>query len=114
MEAKDQSEIINELKRLSRRVDDVSKTTDSLMEDRNILEDILTRLTALENAMHLQRATATENAKNLKADISEVSAVVEAKVDSVTENMDSHTVIVKSPKESVLQKIIHRVGGGKK
>jgi len=107
------TDVANELKRLSRRIDDVSKTTDSLMTDRNILEDILTRLTAVENALHLQRATATENAKNLKADISEVGAVVEAKVDAVTENIDKHTVIVKSPQESVIQKILHRVGGGK-
>lgn len=101
--------ITDELKRLSRRIDGQGKDISLLMADRNILEDILTRMTALENAMHLQRATATENTKATKAAISEVSAVVEAKVDQVSEQMDNKTIIVKSPRESVIQKIFKRI-----
>ena len=102
--------ISDELKRLSRRIEDIAKTVDLLFSDREILEDLLTRMTAVESAIHLQRSTATTNAKNIHEDINEVKDVVEAKVGEVAESMDDKTVIVKSPKESVIQKILHRVG----
>ena len=101
--------ITNELKRLSRRIEDIAKTQDLLFKDREILEDILTRLTSLENAMDTQRSTQTENAKNIKADISDVKDAVEAKVDEVTDTMDDKTVILKSPKQGVFEKIISRI-----
>jgi archaellum component FlaC len=102
--------IADELKRLSRRIEALSKTTDMLMEDRNILEDILTRLTALENAMRLQRATATENVKTINANINEVQAIVESKIDEVNLVTDDKTVIVKAPTENIIQKVLHKMG----
>ena len=105
------ADVSDELKRLSRRIEEIGKTTDLLFNDRELLEDILARLSAVESAIHLSRSTQTENAKNTKADINEVKDIVEAKVDEVNETIDSQTVIVKSPKESVLQKIINKVGG---
>lgn len=103
--------IADELKRLSRRLDTLQKSTDLLFKDREILEDVLTRLTALENAMNLQRQTATENAKNMRNDISGVKEAVEAKVEEVTEHMDDKTVIVKAPHDTILQKIINKLKG---
>lgn len=108
------TEITDELKRLSRRIEEIGKTIDLLFADREILEDVLSRMTAVENAMHLQRSTATENAKNIKADISEVKDAVEAKVGEVAETMDSKTVIVRAPKQSVIQTIIGKLKGGDK
>jgi hypothetical protein len=105
------SNIADELKRLSRRIDEQRKNLDLLMADRNILEDILTRMTAVENAMHLQRSTATENAKDIKADIVEVRDAVEAKVGEVSESMDDKTVILKSSNQNVIQKIFDKVSG---
>jgi len=103
--------IADELKRLSRRIEEIGKTTNLLFQDRELLEDILSRLLAVESAINLQRATQTENAKNTKADINEVKDIVDAKIDEVNETIDNKTVIVKSPKESILQKIINKVGG---
>lgn len=105
------TEIVDELKRLSRRINEQGKTIDLIMQDRNILEDILHRLGAVESALNMSRSTATENAKNAKEDISEIKDIVDAKVDEISQTIDGKTLIVKSPKESVLQKIINRVGG---
>lgn len=103
--------IIDEMKRLSRRIEEIGKILDLLFKDREILEDILTRLSSVENALHLQRSSQTEMAKNIKADIGDVQEAVEAKIDEATVNMDEKTLIVKSPTESVIQKIIHQVSG---
>ena len=105
------TDISDELKRLSRRIEEIGKTADLLYQDRELLEDILSRLSAVESAINLQRSTQTENAKNTKADINEVKEAVEAKVDEATEMIDDKTVIVKSPTKSIIQKIINKVGG---
>ena len=60
------TEITNEMKRLSRRIDEQGKVLDLLMNDREILEDILTSLTAMKDAIHLQRSNQTEMVKNIK------------------------------------------------
>ena len=101
----------DELKRLSRRIDEMQKTLDLLFADREIFEDILTRMSAVENAMHLQRATATENAKDIKADIKEVADVVESKVDEVNQSMDDKTVVLKGKNQTIVEKIIDKVKG---
>lgn len=105
------TQISDELKRLSRRIEEIGKTLDLLYQDREILEDVLSRMTAVETAIHLQRSNATENAKDIKENIDDVKNVVEAKVGEVSESMDDKTLIVKSPKESVIQKIINKIGG---
>ncbi len=108
-----ETHITDELKRLSRRIEEIGKTADLLFNDREILEDILHRLGAVESALNLNRSTATENARNTKADINEVKEIVEAKVDEVNQTIDEKTLIVKSPQQSVVQKIINKLGGGK-
>ena len=106
--------VTNELKRLSRRIEDIGKTLDLLFADREILEDLLSRMSAVEAAIHLQRSTATETAKNIKQDIEEVKDVVEAKVGEVSEMVDDKTVVLKNPSEGVLERIINKVRGVKK
>lgn len=107
----DNTEIVEELKRVSRRLDDLEKSQTRLNSDREIFEDILTSLSAIEYAIHLSRSTQTENAKNTKADIKEVKEAVEAKVEEVNENIENKTVIVKSADKTILQTIIDKVGG---
>lgn len=105
--------VSEELGKFSRRMESMQKTVDLIMKDRDILEDILHRLGVVESTLNLNNSTAKENAKNAKADIAEVKDIVAAKVDEVNQTIDDKTVIVKSPKESVLQKIINKIGGGK-
>ena len=105
--------VTDELKRLSRRIDEQGKILDLLFADREIFEDILSRMTAVETAIHLQRSNATENAKDIKSNIDEVKDVVEAKVGEVSENIDNNTVVIKSAKESIIQKLKRKLGGEK-
>ena len=104
-------QLADEVKRLSRRFDDLGKTIDTLTNDREIFEDILTRLTAVESALHLQRASQTEMVKDIKSDIGDVQSAVEAKMDEAAVAMDENTLIVKSPTKSVIEKIIDKVKG---
>lgn len=103
------TKITDEVKRLSRRIEEIGKTLDLLYQDREILEDILTRLSSVEGALNLQRTNQTEMVKNIKADIGEVKDTVEAKMDEAAVAMNENTLIVKSPTESVIQKIINKV-----
>lgn len=105
------TQVSDELKRLSRRIEEIGKTLDLLYQDREILEDVLSRMGAVETAIHLQRSNATENAKDIKENIDEVKDVVEAKVGEVSENLNDKTVIVKSPKQSIIEKIMGKLGG---
>lgn len=105
------TELVDEFKRLSRRIDEQGKTIDLVCKDRDILEDILHRLGVIESVLNIQGSTIKENAKNAKADMIEVKDIVEAKVDEVNQTIDEKTLIVKSLKESVLQKIVNTVTG---
>ena len=113
MTEEQQLNVADELKRLSRRIEDLDKTVSRISADREILEDVLGRLLRVEEAIHLQRSTSTETAKNIKEDIQEVRDVVEAKVGEVSQNIDDKTVVVKSEKQSVVQNILHKIGGEK-
>jgi division protein CdvB (Snf7/Vps24/ESCRT-III family) len=106
-------DITNELKRLSRRIEEIGRVVDLVSADRDILEDVLTRLTAVENAMHLSRSVATDNVKQIKEDINGVKDIVEAKVDQVNENFNERTVVVKAAKMSVVQRILLLLQGKK-
>lgn len=103
--------VTNELKRLSRRIDSHGKTIDLIYKDRDILEDILNRLTAIESAINLQRSKATDTAKEIKTNIEGVQEAVEAKIDQVNVVTDEKTVIVKGPKDNVLKQIVDKVSG---
>lgn len=105
------NEYMDILKQIIRRLDTQERTVDLIYKDRNILEDILVRLTALEAALHKQRDTITETAKEARANIGEVKSAVENKVNEMNDTIDGKTIIVKSPRESVFQKIVKKLKG---
>jgi len=104
-------EIVNELKKVIRRIEDQRRTIDSIHADRDLLEDILNRMTAIESALNLQRSHATETAKNIKADISDVKVVVQDKIEEVSEQIVQKP-IKKKKSYGWLNKMF-RTGGGK-
>lgn len=104
-------QITEELKRLSRRIESIAITQDKLFSDREILEDILSRLSSVETALKLNRASQTENAKDIRAGISGVKDAVENKIDEVSETIEDKTVIVKGSTDNVVQKIINKIVG---
>ena len=93
-----------ELKKVVRRLDSLQKTVDLMFSDRNLLEDILARLSTLENALHLNREHQTEMQKDTKADIGDVKNIVEAKIDEAITNMDEKTVVI-AKNDNILAKI---------
>lgn len=98
-------DIPDELKRLSRRVEEVSKTTELLYKDRDILEDILLRLSGLEQALHLNREHQTDVAKDMTANIKRVEFAVEDKVDEVKDTITEKTVVVKTNSIPIFDKL---------
>jgi hypothetical protein len=86
---------------------------DLMYGDRSIMEDIVSRLGAVENALHLNREHQTEVQKDLKADIAEAGIRTEDKVDEVKQVIKDNTVIVKSPHRNIIEWITNRLKGGK-
>lgn len=61
--------IENELSKINRRLDKIEKQNDLLMSDRDILETIQARLTAVEEQQKLQRQNDNAVRKDLKEEI---------------------------------------------
>ena len=107
------NDIKDELAKLVRRVDSVQKSVDILNADRNILEDIVTRLSAVEQALHLNKDHQDEMNKNIKQEIREAGAIVENTVHEIKNTIGEKTVIVKSKTDSIfakLKKLIQKNG----
>lgn len=100
-----------EIKELIRLIRFQGKTIDLIYKDGDIIQDILHRLTAVESALNLSREKAKENTIAINSNINEVAKTVEAKIDEVNVVTDEKTVIIKSPKQSVIEKIISKVQG---
>ncbi len=98
-----------ELKKIVRRLDSLQKTTDLLFQDRNILEDILSRLSAVEQALHLNKEHQTEMQKDMKADVKDVKFAVQDKIDEVKETMTEKTVIVNAKNQNLFQKLLDKI-----
>ena len=98
-----------EFKKIVRRLDTLQKTVDLMMGDRNMFEDILSRLGALEQAQHLNKDHQTEVQKDIKADILDVKHAIEDKVDEIRLDTADKTVIVKTNDESIFTKILHKL-----
>lgn len=86
--------IEDELKKLSRRMDAMQKSLDLWSGDRNILEDMMSRMISLEQALHMNREKQGEVQKDLKADIHDLQGSVEDKVDGVQKSLDNKEIIV--------------------
>jgi cell fate (sporulation/competence/biofilm development) regulator YmcA (YheA/YmcA/DUF963 family) len=98
------------LKKIVRRLDSLQKTTDLLYADRSILEDILSRLTTVETALHLNKDHQKEVQKNQSADIAQVQHIVEDKIDEMKDKIDNQTIVVKSP-TNILDRVKKKLGG---
>jgi hypothetical protein len=103
------NETADAIKQLSRKIDLQQKTIDLIYKDGDIVQDILHRLTAVESALGLVREKAKENTIAINSNINEVKDTVEAKIDEVNVATDEKTVIVKSPKQSVIEKILNKL-----
>ena len=84
----------DELKKLSRRIDTMQKSVDILNDDRNMLEDILTRLSAVEQALNLNKDHQIEMNKNIKEEIREAGVIAENAVLEVKDSLSEKTIVV--------------------
>ena len=98
-----------ELKKIIRRIDSIQKSVDTLNNDRNMLEDIITRLSAVEQALHLNKQHQTEMTKELKAEVRESGAIVDNSVQEIKDKITDKTVIVKARSGNILTKIMNKL-----
>lgn len=102
----------DEVKKVVRRQDEISKQVDLLFKDREILEDMQGSIKHLQEII-LQNQTHQDNTKkDLKADIKGVQFAVEDKVDEVRLGIEEKTVLVNNVTESVISKIKKKLVGG--
>ena len=83
-----------ELQRVSRRLDALQKAQDLWVGDRNLLEDVLLRLEALERAIHMNREKQGEAQKDLKADLHELRGNMEDKIDGVEKTLSNKEMLI--------------------
>jgi hypothetical protein len=98
----------DELGKLSRRMDDLKKTIDTLYQDREILEDIQGRLTALEEQSRLTRQHDIESKKDIKYEINKAGDKTAAKVETGIQQVQAiieSGKTVKKVKKNLLEKI---------
>ena|SRR5258706_12652642 len=84
----------DELKKLSRRIEEVSKTVELGYRDRDIFEDILSRLGTIEQALHLNLAHQTEVAKDMTANVKKIEFAVEDKVAEVKDIVNNKEILM--------------------
>lgn len=90
--------ILDELKKVTRRLENLEKTVDTLGSDRNILEDILLRIAELENALRMNRDKQDEVSKNLQKGIKSVEYSVQDELEKLQKDASGKMVIMLKPK----------------
>jgi hypothetical protein len=89
--------LTNELKNVLRRLDSIEKTVNLLFEDRAILENIVGRITGLEEQEKLSRQHANAVRQDIKSDISmselKTGATVETAVEEVKDLIEKKKII---------------------
>ena len=95
----------DEIKKVVRRVDQLQKSVDLLFADRQIIEDVQGSIKHLQEIILVNQTHQDNAKKDLKADVKEVQNMVEAKIDEVKINQDENTLIVKSQKENIIDKV---------
>mgnify|MGYP001563020866 CR=1 FL=1 len=83
-------EINNELKKLTRRVDSVQHSVDLNMKDRDILEDLLGRMTSVEAVLEANRKHQDLKTQDIKADIQDVHDKVEQTASETQETVEEN------------------------
>ncbi len=100
------SEIKDELKKTTRRQDDIEKTLTLIFQDREILEDIQGSIKHLQEIILANQQHQDTARNSLKSDVKRVEFAVQDKVDQVKNTISDKTVIVKSSTGSIFKKII--------
>lgn len=103
--------VVNELKKVNRRLETLQSSADLIYKDRELLEDIQASGQALKQIILLNQEHQDNNAQHVKADIKDVGVKVENKVDEVKNTMNEKTIIVKTTKENVFTKLRKLIGG---
>ncbi len=80
---------LEEIKKCVRRVDQLQKTSDLIYEDRNILEDIQTSITALREGIHVNQQHQERVAKDVKAEVIERTLETQEKVKNVEKKVEA-------------------------
>lgn len=88
----------DKLDKIIRRQDSLQNTMDLLYKDRELLEDIHTRLGMLTEALVSNKKHQTQVDENIKQEVASVKVVIEDK-----------TVIIKASEKSILERIWNAV-----
>ena len=110
----DNQQIINELHALKRRQDSIEAGITLLNKDRNMLEDILSRLTQVEIALNLNKDHQTEMQQNIKQDIAHAQQQSNNKVEEIKKVINEQTVVVKTGSENLFKMIWSKLKGSEK
>ena len=92
-------------KKILRELSDIKQYQELIYKEREILEDILGRLSIVAEALSLNKQHQDNIAKDIKSDIGDVQSITEAKVDEAIQVMDSKTVVVKTNNHNIFQNI---------
>ncbi len=90
----------DELANIKRRLESLQKTLDLLYQDRNMMEDIVSRLQMVENALHLNKEHQTEVQQDIKQEIN-----------SVKDSIGEKTVILKGTSRNYLSELWEGIKG---
>lgn len=102
--------ISDELKKMSRRLDSIQGTVDLLFKDRDMLEDLVNRVSQLEHALNMNREHQTDVSRDIQNEVKKIELAVEDKIDEVRMSVEDKTIIVKSSSESIFNKLKKRLG----
>jgi len=101
-------QIEDELKSLNRRMERVEKKIDLIDSDRQILEDILGRMTQILEVWKITRQHDNTVRKDIKEEINLVGDKIEASVETKIEEMGSSFKSRKKSKKGWFKKLIER------
>ncbi len=109
--------LCDEQQKATRRIDTLQKTADLLFADREILENVVGRLTSLEERINLSRQHDDLANKDLKAEIQisgdRVGAKVETKVEEIKEIVKKKRKFYENPlKISIFSSFFNKLRGG--
>lgn len=104
------------VKQLVRRVNSIQKTLDLINDDRNLLEEIIEKLTSLKDSFHSTRDHIDKRTKDIKSDVAEFSHKVEDSVDKLSDSIEEKATVVDTlppqivnlKKRSLLQRLFNR------
>lgn len=103
----------DEMKKITRRQDDLQKELSILTDERKILEDIQASIQYLKQIIVDNQQHQDNTKRDLRADVKESQFAMEDKVDEIKKMVDSQTIVVKSTKDSIFKKVRNMINGKK-